>query len=193
MKLDMIPILSGAADTLDFSFTFSPTEENVVEEALTETEENEDLMTFYVDGVSFPREAEVHGKVVSRGGYMQLFCDAVIYYETQCARCLAPLSGSVTLHIEKSVAEEKGLMSLSDKENDDYVQIVGGKLDLILPVRDEFLLSFPMRFLCREDCKGLCAGCGADLNLGECSCEKKVIDPRFAKLAALLDDMPDDE
>lgn len=193
MKLDMIPILSWTTDTLEFSFTFSPTEEERAQEVPTETSENEDLMAFYVDGVNFPREAEVHGKVSSRGGYMQLCLDAVIHYETQCARCLAPLSGSVTLHVEKSVAEEKGLMSLSDKENDDYVQIEGGKLDLILPIRDEFLLSFPMRFLCREDCKGLCAGCGADLNHGECTCNKKVVDPRFAKLAALLDDMPDDE
>lgn len=191
MKLDMIPILSGTTDTLEFSFTFSPTEEDA-KAAEAETEENEELVPFYVDGVSFPREAEAHGRVVSRGGYMQLFSDVVIHYETQCARCLAPLAGSVELHIEKSVAEEKGLMSLSDKENDDYVQIEGGKLDLILPIRDEFLLSFPMRFLCKDDCKGLCAGCGADLNREECHCEKKVIDPRFAKLAALLDDMEDE-
>ncbi len=192
MKLDMIPILSGAVDELPFSFTFSPAE-NTRQKVSVEAEEHEDLMAFYIDGVTFPKEAEVNGKVVNRGGYMELFSDAVITYETQCARCLTPLSGSVTLHIEKAVAEEKGAMSLEDKENDDYLQIKGGKLDLVLPIRDEFLLSFPMRFLCKEDCKGLCTRCGADLNLGECACEKKVIDPRFAKLAALLDDMSDDE
>jgi uncharacterized protein len=42
------------------------------------------------------------------------------------------------------------------------------------------------KFLCREDCKGLCARCGKNLNLGPCGCGKE-IDPRFAVLEQLLD------
>jgi uncharacterized protein len=39
--------------------------------------------------------------------------------------------------------------------------------------------------LCREDCKGLCQSCGADLNAGLCSCEQGEVDPRWAALAEL--------
>ena len=49
-----------------------------------------------------------------------------------------------------------------------------------------FLLDMETKFLCREDCKGLCSECGADLNLGPCNCRKQ-IDPRLAVLEQLLD------
>ena len=39
-------------------------------------------------------------------------------------------------------------------------------------VRDEVILDHPIRILCREDCKGLCAGCGANLNTEKCRCKK---------------------
>lgn len=38
-------------------------------------------------------------------------------------------------------------------------------------VRDELILEHPIRILCREDCRGLCSHCGANLNLGECGCK----------------------
>jgi len=94
---------------------------------------------------------------------------------------------------EKNVADEKGLLRLENQDNDDYVQVRDGKLDLDAPICDEILLSFPMRILCRDDCRGLCAGCGADLNKEACRCTKKEVDPRLAKLAELLATMPDDE
>ena len=48
-----------------------------------------------------------------------------------------------------------------------------------------FILDMDTKFLCSEDCKGLCPGCGADLNRESCRC-KKAVDPRLAKLAQLL-------
>jgi uncharacterized protein len=46
-------------------------------------------------------------------------------------------------------------------------------------------LSFPVKPLCREDCAGLCARCGADLNENPCGCEEVVPESPFAVLAAL--------
>ena len=54
-------------------------------------------------------------------------------------------------------------------------------------MQEVFLLEMDMKNLCSEDCKGLCSGCGADLNREPCRC-KKEIDPRLAKLAQLLED-----
>ncbi len=45
-------------------------------------------------------------------------------------------------------------------------------LDVTDDIRQEILLSFPVRFLCRETCEGLCPKCGKNLNLGSCSCPR---------------------
>lgn len=60
----------------------------------------------------------------------------------------------------------------------------GEEIDLDELVREQLELALPTRILCREDCRGLCDQCGADLNLGECSCAKPV-DPRWQALADL--------
>jgi uncharacterized protein len=58
-------------------------------------------------------------------------------------------------------------------------------VDLTEAVRQQVLLDIPMVTLCKEDCAGLCAQCGKDLNLGPCSCEPEV-DTRFSILKTLL-------
>ncbi len=41
-------------------------------------------------------------------------------------------------------------------------------------VRDEIMLDHPIRVLCRPDCRGLCAFCGANLNDGLCDCKPEL-------------------
>lgn len=60
-------------------------------------------------------------------------------------------------------------------------------LDLSEAIRQQTLLAVPMVTLCQEDCKGLCAQCGKDLNLGLCACKPEV-DDRLSVLAQLLQD-----
>lgn len=57
------------------------------------------------------------------------------------------------------------------------------RLDLSGVVGEQVVLEIPMKPLCREDCKGLCDRCGADLNEGECGCSREKVDPRLAVLA----------
>jgi uncharacterized protein len=56
--------------------------------------------------------------------------------------------------------------------------------DVDLMVLEQIELAIPMRFVCREDCKGLCYNCGADLNEGACLCKNEKTDSR---LSVLLD------
>ena len=53
-----------------------------------------------------------------------------------------------------------------------YITVVlqGDYLDLRPLVRDALLLELPVAPLCRDDCRGLCPRCGADLNSGPCDC-----------------------
>lgn len=58
-------------------------------------------------------------------------------------------------------------------------------LDLAEAAWEQFMLAMPSNPLCRDDCKGLCAQCGANLNLGQCSCETESMDDRMAPLRDL--------
>ena len=52
--------------------------------------------------------------------------------------------------------------------------------------RTAFILGMDTKTLCSEDCKGICPGCGVNLNQGSCTCKKET-DPRLAALAKLLE------
>jgi uncharacterized protein len=54
-------------------------------------------------------------------------------------------------------------------------------------------MEFPSRFLCSDDCKGLCQRCGKNLNEGACNCGKDEIDPRLAPLKKILEEMKKNE
>jgi uncharacterized protein len=59
------------------------------------------------------------------------------------------------------------------------------EIDLGQLMREQFYLALPMKPLCREDCKGLCAQCGTNLNTGTCDCSPVWEDPRLAALKNL--------
>lgn len=80
---------------------------------------------------------------------------------------------------DKAQAERAGSFDLEDA---DEMIFDGKKIDLDPIVREQVLLALPMSAVCREDCKGLCAQCGQNLNEKQCGCEQKVIDPRLAPL-----------
>mgnify|MGYP001091754997 FL=1 len=82
---------------------------------------------------------------------------------------------------------EKIFGSYSKRELKRIKPILQSVLDLEELARTDILLELPTKVLCSEDCKGLCSQCGKNLNEGECSCEKKQIDPRLAILSQLLD------
>ena len=75
--------------------------------------------------------------------------------------------------------ESEGSFDLQDTDE----EVFNGKtIDLDPIVREQVLLALPMSVVCREDCQGLCAQCGQNLNEKKCGCEQRVIDPRLAVL-----------
>lgn len=61
----------------------------------------------------------------------------------------------------------------------------GAKIQIGEIFREQILLQIPMRHVCREDCKGICSGCGADLNREECRCRTEILDNPFSILKKL--------
>ncbi|HDH50082.1 MAG TPA: DUF177 domain-containing protein, partial [Nitrospirae bacterium] len=60
-----------------------------------------------------------------------------------------------------------------------------GEINIDDIVREQVLLAVPMKPLCGADCKGICSGCGTNLNVGSCECGAEEIDPRLAPLEKL--------
>lgn len=76
---------------------------------------------------------------------------------------------------------------LNDEEDfEDYIVIEGDELDLDELIYSDIILLTPTKFLCKEDCKGLCPTCGKNLNEGDCACAKQQTDPRLEALRQLL-------
>jgi len=94
-----------------------------------------------------------------------------------CRRCAVATGGSLSASVRERYVESAGT-------EDEAYPLEGDLLDLGPMIRDAVVLELPLAPLCREDCQGLCAQCGADLNLGECSCEGPM-DPRWATLDLL--------
>lgn len=63
----------------------------------------------------------------------------------------------------------------------------GDVLHLDEVLRENVLLAIPMKPVCRDDCRGLCPECGANLNDGDCGCGLVAVDPRWADLARWLE------
>ncbi|MGH8972953.1 MAG: YceD family protein [Acidimicrobiia bacterium] len=94
-----------------------------------------------------------------------------------CSRCLTPLQNGFELHL-REVFEE-------DPVEDETYPLRNDEIDLEQPLRDVVVPELPMVPLCRVDCAGLCASCGANLNEGACDCPAVVVDHRWDALRDL--------
>ena len=81
-------------------------------------------------------------------------------------------------------------MKLSDEERvndlDESSYLTGMNLDVDRLVYLEVLMSWPLKVLCREDCKGICSQCGKNLNDGPCGCVEEPKDPRMAAISDIF-------
>ena len=108
----------------------------------------------------------------------------------QCGRCLKDFQKSLSIPVEavyhpvEELKEEDTHEIKSDELDMDFYS--GDELDLDILLKEQIELNVPMKPLCSESCKGLCPGCGTDLNTGRCSCNLEKTDPRFAALKKLL-------
>ena len=179
MKLDLRPLLAGDR-LLEFDYE------------LPLDVDSEDTGS-YLSGVGFPSPMKVSGEITNTAGYMRMTLTMSVDYEAQCARCLSPVNGEFTLDLEKTVAPRNLLGDLDESKLDEFAIIEDGFLDMDEQLREQLEMEFPMRFLCKEDCKGLCPKCGKNLNEGECDCDHREFDPRLEPLRKLLEQMQNEE
>lgn len=117
-----------------------------------------------------------------KGGYEGKF-------EVPCARCVEPVEVPLKAEFDlifRPIGVDSGNAerSISAPETEiGYYQKDSLLLEDVL--REQVLLSLPVRTLCKADCKGLCPRCGKNRNMEACTCEEGPADPRWEALAGL--------
>lgn len=134
-------------------------------------------------------ETQISGRARREGERVRVRGNLRTIIEAPCDRCLretvAPVETEFDVTYVSALApapeDEVGIPS----DEMDVSTFDGEAIDVDDLAREQILLALPARLLCREDCKGLCPTCGADMNTEACSCREKEVDPRWAALAAL--------
>jgi uncharacterized protein len=169
MRIELENLEGGKGD---FAHVYNPDELNPVEER-----------------VKLTAPATVNGKIRLAGNEVFVNGHVDTRAQVECDRCLKlielPVNADFELeYITGSEYETSAVAELTEAEMSVAV-FDGEALDVDEIVKEQILLAVPTRMLCREDCKGICPQCGVDKNTGECNCETKEIDPRWAALKNL--------
>ena len=146
-----------------------------------------DLSGLELGGVKpFCAPVQAEAEIGGFAGAVRLLLRVEYTVSMPCDRC-----GKQT---EKSFRREFAhllVRQLSDEQesatlDEEYIVVPDEQLDLDELLREDILLDLPTKYLCRDDCKGLCPKCGKDLNEGDCGCDRREIDPRLEILKSLL-------
>ncbi len=105
------------------------------------------------EGMEFIKPVKADAKVQKTGNevFIDLELRAPVGYT--CARCLAKFEGEIFKKLD-----------LYYKAKPDDI------IDITDELRQEIIIDYPMKVLCKEDCEGLCPNCGQNLNVGKCDC-----------------------
>jgi uncharacterized protein len=130
------------------------------------------------------RPVQVSGRLMAAGPG-SYYWDGRVRTEVEgtCRRCLSA--------VRVDVDDRVRLLFTEDEDNNDPAAVIlpprAAEIDLADAVREALILAMPEYPLCREDCRGLCPRCGADLNQGPCTCPPPT-DPRWGALETLRND-----
>ena len=102
-----------------------------------------------------------------------------------CDRCLEEVSVEIPYSIERKLdMKQSDSDRVKNLDENDY--LTGMDLDVDRLVYLEVLMSWPLKVLCKEDCKGICSRCGKNLNEGPCGCAEEPKDPRMAAISDIF-------
>jgi DUF177 domain-containing protein len=106
--------------------------------------------------------------------------------EGECARCLTPITGDVEIDLTELFAYPDSTTEATT-DADEVGHVVDQTVDLEQPIVDAVGLALPFSPLCGPDCQGLCPDCGIPMSTAGSEHRHEKIDPRWAKLASLVD------
>lgn len=143
-----------------------------------------DLTSFELLAGEFPfkKPIRIYGKVSQKTGITELNATAEFEFFTKCDRCLKEIAKQYNVTLKNILVK-----TLSSEDSEELLLIEDEKLDLDELAISNIILNISMKHLCVENCKGLCSICGKSLELGDCLCNKKTVDPRLESLKSFFE------
>ena len=123
--------------------------------------------------------------VTVKKGRIRFTAEGELLFTAECDRCLTPVEVPIRISSERELSSPDSEPEGEEDESRDFMD--GHSLDAEAFLEDEISLGWPMKILCREDCKGLCPVCGADRNKTECGCDTFVPDVRMAGIKDIFE------
>ena len=127
-------------------------------------------------GLRFLKPVKVSGSVLNIGGSLELSAKVSAVLSFECDRCCETFSQEFECSFDEVLKKET---SKGDDKNLDAIYFEGNAIELEDIVLANIIVELPSKHLCSEECKGLCAECGKNLNHGKCDCDMRSTDPRF--------------
>ena len=150
-------------------------------------EESPEVLELQADGAVFEKPVKVELTVSKTQD--QLICRGKVStsIKMECSRCLAEYEEDLSSDLDFVIDLAGNLEGVKSEEEGYFFADPTSTFFEIDPlVREAIILSFPLKPLCSENCKGLCPICGADLNRSKCTCVREKTDPRWDQLKGLL-------
>ena len=135
-------------------------------------------------GPFFHDDVVFSGSITNIGNVLELKGNVGGTFTVLCARCMKELEKTFDIDFTELLVNSTD--DVSDK--DAVLVFEGHEIELDDIIESNILVNLSLKYLCSDDCKGLCPVCGADRNLTDCSCGQDEIDPRMAGLKNLLID-----
>lgn len=118
----------------------------------------------------FEEDLEVDAELYRSGNDVYLQGRVTGMVQCACKRCLDEIRWPLERGFRFLLVEEGKEAELEDDAGLDHYS--GDEIDISPLIREQALLALEESVLCSEDCKGLCAGCGANLNREPCTCRR---------------------
>lgn len=131
----------------------------------------------------FNEPVKVSGSVSNNGKSLILKANCTGHMTTQCARCMKDIVVDIDFDIDENLAQDDGSVS----SDDDVILFEDVKIDIDDIVANNFLMNVEGKYLCSEDCKGLCQHCGAGSLTKAIAAQSENIDPRWAALVDIME------
>jgi len=129
------------------------------------------------DIITFITPIEFSGEMKNDNGEILVTGEIEFDYKVNCHRCGEEFNSTIKFDVEEIFSTEP---------MDSKYLLKGEVIDLEDMIIDNIHLNLPVKFLCNEECKGLCTVCGTNLNSETCNCQKDETDPRLLVLTKLL-------
>lgn len=132
------------------------------------------------EGMAYAGPADVRAVIVADSAGLTGEVDLQVPMRYRCSRCLC--------EFEQTLARRWEIKLCADEPEDEaelaeaWILIEDEQIDLRATAEEAIILTAPFRPLCSPDCRGICPGCGAELNREKCRCRGEDIDPRWEKL-----------